>query len=108
MSPKRESGDPSVTTRPAVKSKAQLQKPRLYKVLLHNDDYTPMEFVVLVLRQVFHKSDSDATAIMLHAHTRGYAVAGVFTFEIAEMKVAETRALADEAQFPLLCTMEPE
>ena len=108
MSPKRESGDPAVITRPEVKSKPQLEKPRLYKVLLHNDDYTPMEFVVLVLRQVFHKSDSDATSIMLHAHTTGYAVAGVFTFEIAEMKVAETMALADEAGFPLLCTLEPE
>ena len=77
-------------------------------MLLHNDDYTPMEFVVLVLREVFAKSDADATAIMLHAHTHGMAVAGVYTFEIAETKVQETLALAEKAAFPLLCTMEPE
>jgi len=77
-------------------------------VLLHNDDYTPMEFVILVLVQVFNKSESDATSIMLHAHTRGYAVAGVYSYEIAETKVNETMALASKAQFPLLCTLEPE
>lgn len=105
---KRDDGDTSVITRPAVKSKPKLEKPKLYKVLLHNDNYTPMEFVVLILQQVFHKSEADAVAIMLHAHTHQYAVAGVFSFEIAETKVAETMALADKAQFPLLCTMEPE
>ncbi len=90
------------------KPKQKTQKPKLYKVLLHNDDYTPMEFVVAILQTVFHKSESDAMAVMLHAHTTGYAVAGVFTFEIAEEKVEKVAALADEAQFPLLCTMEPE
>jgi ATP-dependent Clp protease adaptor protein ClpS len=111
MSPKRkeEQGDPGVTTaEPKAKTKPVLERPRLYKVLLHNDDYTPMEFVVLVLVNVFHKSESDATSIMLHAHTHGYAVAGVFTFEVAETKVAETLKLAEQAQFPLLCTLEPE
>jgi ATP-dependent Clp protease adaptor protein ClpS len=100
--------DSEVITRPKVSAKPKLQKPKLYKCLLHNDDYTPMEFVVLVLKQVYNKSDPDATAIMLYAHTRGYAVAGVYSAEIAETKVAETMALAAEAQFPLLCTMEPE
>jgi ATP-dependent Clp protease adaptor protein ClpS len=100
--------DSEVITRPKVSAKPKLQKPKLYKCLLHNDDYTPMEFVVLVLKQVYNKSDTDATAIMLYAHTRGYAVAGVYSAEIAETKVAETMALAAEAQFPLLCTMEPE
>ena len=90
------------------KPKQKLQKPKLYKVLLHNDDYTPMEFVVSLLRGVFHKSESDAAAIMLHAHTHGRAVAGVYSFEIAEEKVAKVTALAEEAQFPLLCTLEPE
>jgi ATP-dependent Clp protease adaptor protein ClpS len=110
MSPKRqeETGEPSVVTTAKPKAKPKLEKPKLYKVLLHNDDYTPMEFVVLVLVQVFHKSESDARSVMLHAHTHGYAVAGVYTFEVAETKVAETMKLAEKAQFPLLCTMEPE
>ena len=109
MSPKRQDeSEPGIVTKTRPKTKPKLEKPKLYKVLLHNDDYTPMEFVVLVLMQVFHKSESDAASIMLHAHTHGYAVAGVYTFEIAETKVNETMALASKAQFPLLCTLEPE
>ena len=110
MSPdKKKSGgqggsDVAVETR----TKQKTQKPRLYKVLLHNDNYTPMEFVVAILQTVFHKSESDAMAVMLHAHTTGYAVAGVFTFEIAEEKVEKVKQLAEEAQFPLLSTLEPE
>jgi len=108
MSPSRkQQGDVGVAE-PKTKAKPKLDRPRLYKVLLHNDDYTPMEFVILVLVQVFNKSESDATSIMLHAHTRGYAVAGVYSYEIAETKVNETMALASKAQFPLLCTLEPE
>ena len=109
MSPskKKPQGDVGLAE-PKTKAKPKLDRPRLYKVLLHNDDYTPMEFVVLVLREVFAKSDADATAIMLHAHTHGMAVAGVYTFEIAETKVQQTMALAEKAAFPLLCTMEPE
>ena len=91
-----------------TRTKKKLQKPKLYKVLLHNDDYTPMEFVVAILQTVFFKSESDAMSVMLHAHKSGYAVAGVFSFEIAEEKVAKVMELADEAQFPLLCTMEAE
>ena len=109
MSPKRqEESEPGVVTKTRPKAKPKLERPKLYKVLLHNDDYTPMEFVVLVLVQVFSKSESDAQSIMLHAHSHGYAVAGVYTFEIAETKVNETMALASKAQFPLLCTLEPE
>ena len=108
MSPRKarpdEQGDVAVES----KSKPKLEKPKLYRVLLHNDDYTPMEFVVAILQAVFYKSESDARSIMLHAHTRGHAVAGVYTFEIAEEKVARVSALAEEAQFPLLCTLEPE
>jgi ATP-dependent Clp protease adaptor protein ClpS len=108
MSPKQKE-DPGVTTaEPKTKTKPKLERPKLYKVLLHNDEYTPMEFVVHVLVNVFHMSESDAMSIMLHAHTRGYAVAGVYTFEMAETKVAETLKLAEQAQFPLLSTMEPE
>ena len=105
--PKRNLADePGVITQP--RTKERLKAPPLYKVLLHNDDFTPMEFVVLVLRQVFNKSDADAVSIMLHAHTHGMAVAGVYTFEVAETKVQETMALAEKSAFPLLCTLEPE
>ncbi len=108
MSPRdpKEQDDTVVVTKP--KTEKKLKRPPLYKVILHNDDFTPMEFVVLILRHVFHKSESDATAIMLHAHTRGYAVAGVYAHEIAEEKVNRTMSLARESQVPLLCTMEPE
>jgi ATP-dependent Clp protease adaptor protein ClpS len=106
MSEKRQS-DVGVAE-PRTKAKPKLARPRVYKVLLHNDDYTPMEFVVLVLKQVFNKSDPDSVSIMLHAHTHGMAVAGIYSFEVAETKVQETMARADKAGFPLLCTMEPE
>ena len=108
MSTKRKSDSDVSVAEPKTRAKPRLDRPRVYKVLLHNDDYTPMEFVVLVLREVFNKSDADATAIMLHAHTHGMAVAGVYSFEIAETKVQQTMALAAKASFPLLCTMEPE
>ncbi|MGZ6141951.1 MAG: ATP-dependent Clp protease adaptor ClpS [Myxococcales bacterium] len=108
MSPKRKNQGDVGVAEPKTKARPKLERPRLFKVLLHNDDYTPMEFVVLILREVFNKSDADATAIMLHAHTHGFAVAGVYTFEIAETKVQQTMALASKASFPLLCTMEPD
>jgi ATP-dependent Clp protease adaptor protein ClpS len=108
MSPTRkQQGDVGVAE-PKTRARPKLARPRLYKVLLHNDNFTPMEFVVLVLREVFAKSEADAMSIMLHAHTHGMAVAGVYSFEIAETKVQETLALAEKAAFPLLCTMEPE
>ncbi len=90
------------------KQKVKLSRPPLYRVLLHNDDFTPMEFVVSLLETVFQRSESEALAIMLHAHTTGMAVAGVYTFEIAEAKVEKVTALAQESGFPLLCTLEPE
>lgn len=104
--PRHDEGDTGVVTETRVKPK--LKKPRLYKVLLHNDNYTTMEFVVQVLIEVFHKSESDAMAIMLHVHHRGVGVAGVYTYEVAEAKVDKVTKLAREAQYPLLCTMEPE
>ena len=108
--PKRDDGGVDVQDNPDTKptEKAKLQKPKRYRVLLHNDDYTPMFFVVQVLLFVFNKSESDAQSIMLHAHTRGYAVAGVYSFEVAETKVDETMKHASEAQYPLLCTLEPD
>ena len=90
------------------KTQKKLARPRLYKVLLHNDDYTTMEFVVALLIHVFHHTESDAQAIMLHIHQRGVGVAGVFTYEIAETKVAQVMELAEKAEYPLLCTMEPD
>jgi ATP-dependent Clp protease adaptor protein ClpS len=90
-----------------TKTKKKLKQPPLYKVLFHNDDYTPMEFVVLVLMQVFGRSEVDATQIMLHVHNSGIGVAGLYPFSVAETKVSEVMAAAEKAQYPLLVTMEP-
>ena len=83
-------------------------KPRMYRVLIHNDDYTPMEFVVRLLQVVFHRNESEATVIMLHIHNHGVGVAGVYTHEIAETKVAQVHMLARQADCPLVASMEPE
>ena len=91
-----------------TETRQKVEKPRLYKVLLHNDDYTPMDFVVYILRTIFRHTSSEATRIMLHVHQAGVGVAGVFTYEIAEMKVAQVTELARENDFPLLCTLEEE
>ena len=101
-------GDGGVDVAEKPKVKPKLDRPKLHRVILHNDDYTSRDFVVAVLQYVFNKSESDAMTIMLHAHTRGFAVAGVYTREIAETKVDETMKLATEANFPLLCTHEPD
>ncbi len=84
----------------------RLKKPPLYQVLLINDDYTPMEFVVDVLQGIFGLDRTRATRVMLEVHTRGKGVCGVFTFEIAETKVAQVTSYARQHQHPLLCTME--
>lgn len=86
----------------------KLQKPRLYKVILLNDDYTPMEFVVRVLERFFHKNREEATHIMLHVHQKGLGICGVFTRDVAETKVRQVMLYAAENQHPLQCTMEPE
>src|ERR671926_1482689 len=87
--------------------RTRTKKPPLYKVLLHNDDYTTKEFVVWVLQNVFHKSEGDAVAIMSHVHNNGVGVAGVYTFEVAETKVTKTQHLAKAQQFPLQLSIEP-
>jgi ATP-dependent Clp protease adaptor protein ClpS len=86
----------------------KVEKPPLYKVLLHNDDYTTMEFVVYVLKTIFHKSEPDAVRIMLAVHQQGVGVAGVYTYEIAETKVDQVAQLAKAHEFPLLSTLEEE
>lgn len=84
----------------------RLKRPPLYQVILLNDDYTPMEFVVDVLEQVFGLDRQTATRVMLEVHTRGKGVCGVFTYEIAETKVAQVMIYARQHQHPLMCTME--
>jgi ATP-dependent Clp protease adaptor protein ClpS len=99
--------DGGVATEVEKKAKQKLQRPKLYKVLLLNDDYTTMEFVVALLIHVFHHDESSAQAIMLHIHTSGVGIAGVYTYEVAETKVATVMELAEKAEFPLQCTLEP-
>ncbi len=91
-----------------VNEKTKIQKPKLFKVILLNDDYTPMEYVVKLLKVVFNKSESDAVNIMLMVHKKGAGVCGVFTKEIAETKVLTVLKMAKNDQHPLKCVMEPE
>ncbi|MBI2242285.1 MAG: ATP-dependent Clp protease adapter ClpS [Magnetospirillum gryphiswaldense] len=91
-----------------IKTRPKTKKPSMYKVLMLNDDYTPMEFVVHVLEHFFNKSREDATRIMLHVHTRGVGVCGVFTYEVAETKVTQVMDLARQNQHPLQCTIEKD
>jgi ATP-dependent Clp protease adaptor protein ClpS len=83
-------------------------KPRLYRVILHNDDYTTMEFVLKILESVFGRSPAEEYRVMMHVHTRGAGVAGVYSHEVAETKVSVTHERAREAGHPLRCSMEPE
>jgi len=101
---RRNKGDPE--TGLIVKSKPKTKKPSMYKVLMLNDDYTPMEFVVHVLEQFFSKGREEATRIMLHVHQRGVGVCGVFTYEVAETKVTQVIDYARRHQHPLQCTLE--
>ncbi len=89
-----------------TETRKKLKQPPMYRVLLHNDDYTTREFVVLILQGLFHKSETEATQIMLHVHHNGVGTAGVFPFEVAETKVEKVTALARKYEFPLKCTLE--
>ena len=89
-----------------TKTKPRTKRPNLYRVLLLNDDYTPMEFVVLVLERFFNKSREDATQVMLHVHQNGVGECGVFTYEVAETKVTQVMDFARKHQHPLQCVME--
>lgn len=89
-----------------TKTRVETRKPALYKVLLLNDDYTPMEFVVHVLQRFFRMSVEDATRVMLHVHQRGVGICGIFTYEVAETKVTQVMDFAKQHQHPLQCTLE--
>ena len=104
----RKQGDQDTGVRSSVvtQTKAKTQKPSMYRVLLLNDDYTPMEFVVLVLQRFFSMGIEDATRVMLQVHQQGVAVCGVFTYEVAETKVSQVIDFARENQHPLQCTLE--
>src|ERR687885_383274 len=91
-----------------TKPERKLKRPSLYKVLLHNDNYTTREFVVAVLKEVFHRSETEAVQIMLHVHYNGMGVAGVYTYEVAETKVKVVEQAARENGFPLRLSVEPE
>jgi len=91
-----------------IESELALDEPSMYRVVLHNDDYTTMDFVVMVLKRVFHKTQEQAEQIMLDVHKRGKGVCGIYTFEIAQTKVEQVKLLAKENQFPLLATYEEE
>jgi ATP-dependent Clp protease adaptor protein ClpS len=105
MSEERDGQGATVTR---TKPEDKLARPPLYRVLLHNDDYTTREFVVEVLRSIFHHDETQAVRIMLHVHYRGIGIAGVYTREVAETKVHTVERLAREQEFPLRLSIEPE
>jgi len=106
MSSKERDFDRDIVLETEKKTEKKLKKPPLYKVLLHNDDYTTKEFVVQILQYVFHKEQAEAVHIMLHVHQNGIGVAGIYTYEVAETKVAAVEDLARQYEYPLKCTME--
>ena len=106
MRDSRNDGDGDLKTGVVVKSKPKTKKPSMYKVLMLNDDYTPMEFVIHVLERFFQKDHEAATRIMLHVHNHGVGECGVFTFEVAETKVTQVMDFARQHQHPLQCVME--
>src|ERR1700742_4838654 len=101
-------GDGGVGTGIVTKTRPKTKKPSMYKVLLLNDDYTPMEFVVHILEKIFNKNHDQAFEIMLHVHRHGVGICGVFTYDVAETKVAQVIEFARRHQHPLQCTMEKE
>jgi ATP-dependent Clp protease adaptor protein ClpS len=101
-------GDGGTVIERRTKTQSKTRRPPMFKVILLNDDYTPMEFVVELLKTVFHKPHAEATKIMLWVHQNGMGVAGVYPFETAETKVHTVEELSREAQYPLKCVMEKE
>ena len=91
-----------------TETKQKLEKPKMYKVLLHNDDFTTMEFVVYILNAVFKRSTADSVAIMFKVHNDGVGIAGIYSYEIAKMKADKAMNMARAQEFPFLCTIEEE
>jgi ATP-dependent Clp protease adaptor protein ClpS len=108
MSDNGKRGEEGPGTGVIVKAKPKTKKPAMYKVLMLNDDYTPMEFVVHILERFFAKSRQEATRIMLHVHRRGVGICGVYTYEVAETKVTQVMDFARQHQHPLQCTLEKD
>ncbi|PPR27842.1 MAG: ATP-dependent Clp protease adapter protein ClpS [Alphaproteobacteria bacterium MarineAlpha10_Bin1] len=108
MTDKRKIGRPGEDTGTLTKTKPKTKKPSMYKVLLLNDDYTPMEFVILVLMRIFGMPEESATQVMMHVHRRGVGVCGVYPFEVAETKVTQVVDFARRNEHPLQCTMEKD
>ena len=104
----QDGGGTGIGTGIVTKTRPKTKKPSLYKVLLLNDDYTPMEFVVHILEKIFGKTHEEAVEVMLHVHRHGVGVCGVFTYEVAETKVAQVIEFSRRHQHPLQCTMEKE
>src|SRR5258708_22752492 len=101
-------GSGDIVTERKTRTKSKTAKPPLYKVILLNDDYTPMEFVVEVLKAVFHKEHADATRIMLHVHQNGMGIAGVYPYKLPEPKLTTIKKLPPHTHYPLKCVMEKE
>src|SRR5258705_1718257 len=101
-------GSGDIVTERKTRTKSKTAKPPLYKVILLNDDYTPMEFVVEVLKAVFHKEHADATRIMLHVHQNGMGIADVYPYEVAGTKLTTFEELARQTEYPLKCGLEKE
>ena len=108
MSDNGKRGEEGPGTGVFVKAKPKTKKPAMYKVLMLNDDYTPMEFVVHILERFFSKNRQEATRIMLHVHRRGVGICGVYTYEVAETKVTQVMDFARQHQHPLQCTLEKD
>ena len=104
----KDSNISSNNTGTVIEEKIEIKKPSFYQVLIMNDDYTPMEFVILVLERFFKKSRAEATQIMLHVHQKGMGVCGLYPYEIAETKIVQVMDYAKKNQHPLQCTMEKE
>lgn len=92
----------------SVIEQVKVKKPKKYKVILHNDDYTTMEFVIYILKVVFHKTTAEAESVMLEVHNKGRGVCGIYSYEVAETKSKKVEVLAKEQSHPLICTIEPE
>ena len=108
MSDENHNDGGDTTTGVVVKTRPKVKKPSMYKVLMLNDDYTPMEFVVLILEQFFHKTRDEATHIMLQVHRKGVGICGVYTYEVAESKTAQVVDFARRHEHPLQLTLEKD